>query len=110
MEKEFAGKDWDQHPFLKRLTVRSDFDGDSAFCLGSDASPEDIEFANKVKIFSRLNGGEWKLAPFTPEQAFVWFTSPAWHYALGAMFHPGFLLESGEREKWNWEFKAIVES
>lgn len=108
MEQEFAKADWYKQTFLNRIGVRSDIDGDSAFCLQEDASAEDFEFAKRVKIFSRLNGGDWTEAPFTPRQAFVWFISPAWHYSAGKSYHHGFQFNESEKGKWNWEFKAVV--
>ena len=108
METEFLAAQWEEHPFLKRLGVRSDIDGDSAFCLQGDASLDDIEFAKRIKIFSRLNGGDWNEAPQTPRQAFVWFISPAWHYSAGKTYHHGFQFLESEKGQWNWEFKALV--
>lgn len=85
MQEFIESKDWSNHPFLSKLTIRSDYDGDPAFTI-KNPTPEDYVEAKKVTLEYSVNGGDWKLAAFTDTTPFIDEMSMGWYF--NPSFHP----------------------
>ena len=105
MQEIIERRDWGNHPFLSRLTGRSDFDGDAALTI-LHPTEDDFRESLKVTLEYRINKGEWIKAPFADSTAFIDEISMAWYYS--SSYHPLFEFHPDLRGKQVHEWRAIV--
>jgi hypothetical protein len=96
---------WVSHPFLSRLTRRSDLDGDAALTV-VNPTQEDFAYALRVTLERRIGEGEWAQAAFSESTAFIDEVSMAWYYSF--MYHPLFELDAESKGKQVHEWRAVV--
>ena len=71
--------EWENHPFLSRLTGSSDAEGDFALNI-KDWTLEDQDYASKVDLEYLDSGtGEWKKSIFVSESIFRHELRIAWY-------------------------------
>ena len=105
MQEIIEEKDWSSHPFLSRLTGRSDFDGDAALTI-LNPTEDDFKESLKVTLEYRINDGEWVKAPFADSTAFIDEMRMAWYYSFN--YHPLFELNPELKGKMVHEWRAII--
>jgi hypothetical protein len=98
-------KDWSSHPFLSKLTMRSDYDGDAAYTI-ENPSDQDFEEAKKVVLERSVNDGPWEAAPFADSAPFINEMAPAWYFSF--MYHPGFEFVPDLKGKQIHKWRAII--
>ena len=105
MQEIIEQKDWEDHPFLSKLTGRSDFDGDAAFTI---KNPTEDDFRNSlsVRLEYRINDGDWIEAPFAASTAFIDDCSMAWYYSDND--HPLFELYPDRKGQQVHEWRAVL--
>lgn len=105
MQEIIEQKDWDNHPFLSRLTGRSDFDGDAALTI-QNPTEDDFRESLKVTLEYRVNNGEWIKAAFAESAGFIDEISMAWYYSPS--YHPLFDVVPELKGKQVHEWRAII--
>jgi hypothetical protein len=105
MQEIIDEKDWAAHPFLSKLTVSSDYDGDAAYRI-ENPTPEHFEESKKVALESSINGSPWEAVPFADSTAFINESSMAWYFSFN--YHPLFEVspELKGRQVHNW--RAVI--
>jgi len=107
MIETIVQKDWADHPFLSKLIVRSDYDGDASYTI-KNPTEEDFKMSLAVNLEYRIQGGNWQLAAFAAKTAFIDDSSMAWYFS--PFYHPLFELNSDTKEKQVHEWRAIINS
>lgn len=105
MQEIIDQKDWANHPFLSKLTVRSDYDGDAAFTV-KNPTPDDFIEAETVSLEYSVNGGEWVRAAFADETPFIDEMSMGWYFKPS--YHPLFELYADEKGKQVHHWRAVI--
>lgn len=105
MQEFIEKKDWSGHPFLSKLTMRSDYDGDACYTI-ENPSPEDFEESKKVVLESSVNGCPWKAVPFAEETSFINERSMAWYFSFN--YHPLFELDPELKGKQVHHWRAVI--
>jgi hypothetical protein len=82
MQEIIDEKDWAKHPFLRKVSVHSDFDGWHNYFTVRTPSTEDRDFARHVTIEFSQNGGPWIASDFEEQVTFIDFSSFAWDRAF----------------------------
>ena len=78
MPQVLLESEWEHHPFLKRISSHSDFDGWYSYFTIKNPTLDEIDFAEKVEIQYSMAGGEWISSPFDDRLSFMDFVSFAW--------------------------------
>jgi hypothetical protein len=105
MQEIIYERDWKNHPFLSKLTSRSDFDGDAALTV-KDPTTDDFEHSLSVSLEYRIKDGDWIKAPFADSTAFIDEISMAWYYDFS--YHPLFEIYPERRGQQTHEWRAVV--
>jgi hypothetical protein len=78
MQEIIYEKNWKNHPFLQKVSSRSDFDGWSNYFTVENPTPEDRDFAQKVSFEFNQNGAQWVASGIIDQMSFIDFVSFAW--------------------------------
>ena len=105
MQEIIEEKDWASHPFLSKLIVRSDYDGDAALTIAYP-SPEDFQASKSVVLEFSINGSSWETAPFAASTSFIDGSSMAWYFRFD--YHPLFEFDPEFKGKQVHEWRAII--
>lgn len=105
MQEIIDQKDWEGHPFLSKLTSRSDFDGDAALTI-ENPTEEDFRESLSVSLEYRINNGDWIKASFAESTAFIDEISMAWYYSFS--YHPLFEFDPEFKGQQVHNWRAII--
>ena len=105
MQEIIDYREWVNHPYLRKLVSRSDYDGDAAFTV---RNPTEADFSDSISVSLefRINEGEWTKAPFAERAVFIDQVSVAWYYPFN--YHPLFELDPERKGKQVPHWRAIV--
>lgn len=79
-------EEWGDHPILRRLGYKSDFDGDGTLCL-KDFDPAELKDCQAIAIdFSEDDGRTWKSAGFDESINYIDSVGAGWYWLASS--HP----------------------